>query len=148
MARMRWLPEPVWLWIVPALIASLFGFANRGAKDESAGFFLGFPSYWNVVAFYAGFAQGAVGVWFNAALVVGLAALTVTPVRFLYPNLAPPPWKLLLLIGGLVWVAILAVMLVDYPNAPGWLIAVSLVYPAFYTALSFTLDRGRALNPR
>ena len=143
MARMQWLPEPVWLWIVPALIASLFGFANREAKDESDGFFLGFPSYWNIVAFYAGFAQGPTGVWFNAALVVALAALTLAPVRFLYPNVAPRPWKVLLLLGAVVWVAILCVMLGSYPNSPGWLIGLSLVYPAFYTILSFALDRRR-----
>src|ERR671916_3331022 len=52
--RMGWLPEPAALWVVPALLASLFGFANTGAKDEEGGFFLGFPSYWNVVAIYAG----------------------------------------------------------------------------------------------
>ena len=149
MARMQWLPEPVWLWVVPALIASLFGFANRDAKDESDGFFLGFPSYWNVVALYAGFAQGPAGVWFNAALVLGLAALTVAPVRFLYPNLAPRPWKMPILIGGAVWVGILLVMLANYPDSPGWLIGASLIYPAFYTILSFRLDRARrALNPR
>ena len=149
MARMQWLPEPVWLWVVPALIASLFGFANRDAKDESDGFFLGFPSYWNVVAFYAGFAQGPAGVWFNAALVLGLAALTVAPVRFLYPNLAPRPWKMPILIGGAVWVGILVVMLANYPDSPGWLIGASLIYPAFYTILSFRLDRARRqLNPR
>ena len=152
MARMQWLPEPVWLWIVPALVASLFGFANREAKDEHAGFFLGFPSYWNVVAFYAGFAQGPTGVWFNAGLVLVLAAFTVVPVRFLYPNLAPQPWKTVLMIGGGVWVAILCVMLVSYPDSPGWLVAVSLTYPAFYTVLSFWLDRAaqrrRTLSPR
>ena len=42
--RMGWVPEPVLLWIAPALIASLFGFANTGAKDEGGGFFRGFPS--------------------------------------------------------------------------------------------------------
>ena len=37
------------------MLASVFGFANVGAKEEKGGFFLGFPSYWNVVAFYTGF---------------------------------------------------------------------------------------------
>jgi phosphatidylcholine synthase len=141
--RMGWLPEPVALWIVPALIASLFGFGNREAKDETDGFFLGFPSYWNVVAFYAGFASGAAGAWFNAGLLLALAVLTLAPVRFLYPNLAPQPWKALLLIGGLAWVAVLFVMLASYPRVPGWLIGVSLIYPAFYTVLSIWLDRAR-----
>ena len=51
--RMGWVPAPGAVWIAPAMVASLFGFANTGAKDEGEGFFLGFPSYWNVVAFYA-----------------------------------------------------------------------------------------------
>ena len=44
MWRMEWLPQPGALYVIPALIASLFGFANRQAKDEAGGFFLGFPS--------------------------------------------------------------------------------------------------------
>ncbi len=144
MARMQWLPEPVWLWIVPALIASLFGFANRAAKDESSGFFLGFPSYWNVVAFYAAFAQGPTGVWINAALVLALTVLTLAPVKFLYPNLAPPPWKAPLLAGAALWVAVLLVLLAMYPAVPGWLVAVSLLYPAFYTVLSLRVGLGAA----
>ncbi len=43
MWRMGWLPQPAVLWIAPALVASLFGFANTAAKDETAGFFLAFP---------------------------------------------------------------------------------------------------------
>ena len=47
--RMGWVPEPAAAWIAPALVTSLLGFANVGAKEEAGGFFLGFPSYWNVV---------------------------------------------------------------------------------------------------
>ena len=145
--RMGWLPEPGALWVIPALIASLFGFANTAAKDEAGGFFLGFPSYWNVVAFYAGLAQGPRGAWINAVVVLVLAALTVAPVRFLYPNLAPRPWKLPVMLGALVWVVMLGAMLPAYPRVPGWLVWLSLVYPAFYTALSLHLDRARAGTP-
>jgi phosphatidylcholine synthase len=42
MWRMEWLPAPAALYVIPALIASLFGFANREAKDEAGGFFRGF----------------------------------------------------------------------------------------------------------
>ncbi|HEX8618711.1 MAG TPA: phosphatidylcholine synthase, partial [Thermoanaerobaculia bacterium] len=45
-ARMEWVPQPVLLFVAAPLIASLLGFSNAGAKDESGGFFLGFPSYW------------------------------------------------------------------------------------------------------
>ena len=134
--RMGWLPEPGAVWVVPALVASLFGFANTAAKDEAGGFFLGFPSYWNVVAFYAGIWYHLWGPHVNAAVVLGLAVLTVLPVRFLYPNLAPRPWRLPVIAGAGVWLALLLVMLYDYPHPPAWLMWLSLAYPAFYTVLS------------
>jgi phosphatidylcholine synthase len=139
--RMGWLPEPALVWLAPALIASLFGFANTGAKDEKGGFFLGFPSYWNVVAFYAGIFYHLVGPWVNAALVLGLAALTLVPVGFVYPNLAPRPWRLLLIVTGLSWLALLLRMLIDYPRPPVWTIWLSLLFPLLYCAASLHLWR-------
>src|SRR5918999_947843 len=68
--RMGWLPDPAVLWIAPALMASLFGFANTAAKDEAGGFFLGFPSYWNVAALYAGVVHHLAGPWPNALLLL------------------------------------------------------------------------------
>ncbi|HET7459769.1 MAG TPA: hypothetical protein VFJ82_00920 [Longimicrobium sp.] len=148
--RMGWVPAPAAVWIVPPLVASLFGFANAAAKDEAGGFFLGFPSYWNVAAFYAGVLHRFWGPWPNAVMLLALAALTVAPVRFLYPNLAPRPWKLPLILGAIAWTAVLvALLLLDYPRSPGWLALVSLVYPAFYTVLSACLARrtSRAAAP-
>lgn len=141
MWRMEWLPQPAFLWIIPALVASLFGFANTGAKDETGGFFLGFPSYWNVVAFYAGLWEGAVSQWGNAFAVVVLTALTVAPVRFLYPNLTPHPWRTAVIGGAALWLAQLVAILWRYPAAPRWLVWSSLAYPLFYAALSLVLDR-------
>jgi phosphatidylcholine synthase len=151
--RMGWVPFAPGLlgavWIVPALMASLLGFANLGAKDEAAGYFRGFPSYWNIAAFYAGLAfhgLGETGQWFNGVVLLALAALTVSPVRFLYPNLAPRPWKLPVLLGAVAWLVVLLGMLLFYRGTPGWAVGVSLIYPAFYVTLSILLDpqqRGR-----
>ncbi len=138
--RMGWLPEPAFVWVAPALIASLFGFANTGAKDESGGFFLGFPSYWNVVAFYAGLAHRYYGPWVNAIAVLFLALLTVLPVRFLYPTLAPGPWRAPLIVGALIWLALMLVILADYANTPAWVAWLSLLYPLFYVWLSLRLS--------
>ena len=135
--RMGWVADPALLWISPALIASLFGFANAGAKDESGGFFLGFPSYWNVVAFYAGLVNPLV----SAVMIVALAVLTLAPVRFIYPTLAPRPWRMPLLIGAFAWLALMLAMLPDYPDVAPWLLWVSLVYPLLYTVLSWHLSR-------
>ena len=144
-ARLEWVPQPVLLFVVPPLIASLLGFANTGAKDESGGFFLGFPSYWNIVAFYLGIAAAAGLHWLNAAVLLALSALTVMPVGFIYPNLAPRRWKASIMIGALVWLALLAAMFPSYPRPPLWLLLLSLVYPVFYTAVSAVEYRRRVL---
>jgi phosphatidylcholine synthase len=141
--RMGWLPEPAVLYVGPALVASLFGFANTAAKDESRGFFLGFPSYWNVVAFYAGFSYYLYGPWVNAAVFLLLSLLTVMPVRFLYPNLTPRPWRMPVILGALLWLGLMLWLLRDYPEAPEWIVWLSLIYPAFYFWLSYHLATRR-----
>lgn len=135
-ARLEWVPQPVLLFVVPPLMASLLGFANTGAKDESGGFFLGFPSYWNIVAFYLGIAAAHGLQWLNAIVLLALAVLTVMPVGFIYPNLAPRRWKLAIMLGALVWLGLIAAMFPRYPNPPMALVAASLLYPVFYTAVS------------
>lgn len=145
-AKMEWVPQPVLLFIAPPLIASLFGFANVGAKDEGGGFFLGFPSYWNIVALYLGILASEFGPWPNAAILIVLSVLTVLPIGFIYPNLAPPRWKWLILGGAFVWLILAIAMLRTYPVTPAWLLYGSLLYPVFYTAVSVVEYRkSRAL---
>ena len=71
--------------------------------------------------------------------------LTVLPVRFLYPNLTPKPWRTPVIVGALVWLGMMLWLLVDYPQAPVWMVWLSLVYPAFYFWLSYRLARREAL---
>jgi phosphatidylcholine synthase len=141
--RMGWVPAPAAVWIAPALLASLFGFANTGIKDEAGGFFLGFPSYWNVVAFYAGLLHHLHGAAVNAAIVLLLAIATLLPLRFLYPNLTPRPWRGPIILGALLWLGVMLTMLPAYPRPPAWAVWLSLLYPAFYVGLSFRLAARR-----
>jgi phosphatidylcholine synthase len=142
--RMGWVPDPGAVWIVPPLVASLFGFANLGIKDEQGGFFLGFPSYWNVVAFYAGPLALQYGPALNAAIILLLAAAILLPLRFIYPNLAPRPWRVPVIAGALLWLGAMLAMLPGYPLVPAWAVGISLLYPVFYVGLSFRLAaRGR-----
>jgi phosphatidylcholine synthase len=142
--RMNWLPYPdsalPGILVVLAMMASLFGFANTGAKDEADGFFLGFPSYWNIVALYLGAWHAAVGPWPGAIIVIVCTVLTVLPVRFLYPNLAPPPWKLPMLIGAAVWSIALVLIVIELHAPRMWLVWASLAYPIAYAVLSVVLD--------
>jgi phosphatidylcholine synthase len=139
--RMNWVPDPAAMWVAPAMVASLFGFANTAAKDERGGFFLGFPSYWNIVALYVGLFHAIFGPWPGVVLIAILTVVTICPVRFLYPNLAPHPWRWPTLIGALIWLIQLAAMLPSYPRTHAWLLWTSLIYPAFYLILSLALDR-------
>ena len=139
-ARMGWLPLGFGWTVALGMGASLWGFAHRSAKEEGAGFFRGFPSYWNIYAFYAGMLSTTLSPWLSAVLLWVLTVATVSPIRLIYPNLAPPPWKPLVLGGAAVWTLLILAMLPRYPQPAAWLLWTSLVYPAFYTVLSFWLD--------
>lgn len=149
--RMDWLAGPEIVLVPLAMLLSLFGFANVGAKEEDNGFFLGFPSYWNLFAFYAGIwaFYGASAI--TTLLLLTFAATTVLPVRFLYPNLAPRRVKPLIMWGGAIWAATLIPMGLLYPAVPHWLHHASLIYPILYLLVSMTLDlkdRQRRGRPR
>ncbi|HHZ80952.1 MAG TPA: hypothetical protein EYN59_07570, partial [Candidatus Marinimicrobia bacterium] len=67
------------------VLASAFGFSQKEAKTADD-FFLGFPSYWNVFAFYVVVLATAGSEWFVLLLMLAFSALSVMPVRFVYPN--------------------------------------------------------------
>ncbi|TWT56206.1 CDP-alcohol phosphatidyltransferase family protein [Allorhodopirellula solitaria] len=139
--RMQWMPIGLGWTVVLAMGASLFGFAHTEAKDETDGFFRGFPSYWNAFALYAGIFSTLFSPWLTAITLWILTVLTVAPVRMIYPNLAPRAWKPTVMIGALLWTLILLAMLYSFPRPPIVLVAVSLLYPVFYAFLSWHLSR-------
>lgn len=156
--RMQWVPGNEMVrgaLVAIPMLASLLGFANTAAKDESGGFFRGFPSYWNILAFYAGLlaAGGLIdattGQWINAALLIILAIFTVVPIWLIYPNLTPRRWKPAVLGGAYLWLILLLAMFPWYPDrVPWWLVLVSLVYPAFYLAISLVLGHEHRRHNR
>ncbi len=93
------------------------------------------------MAFYAGLIDRLYGPAVNAGVILLLALATVLPIRFLYPNLAPRPWRVPVVAGAILWLGAMLAMLPDYPRAPAWAAWLSLVYPAFYVGLSLRLAR-------
>lgn len=81
--RARLLPPGQEWWLLLPLLASAYGFCQVSAKTED-GYFLGFPSYWNLVAFYLYVLRPA--GWIAIALLVVLSLLTFVPLRYLYPS--------------------------------------------------------------
>ncbi|WP_122261373.1 CDP-alcohol phosphatidyltransferase family protein [Ornithinimicrobium cerasi] len=128
---------------VPVL-ASCVQFCRTDAKTEDH-FFLGFPSYWNVAAFYLVVLDAGAPV--VTAVLLVLAVLVFVPVRYVYPSRTATAWRLTMaLTTG--WLVLYAVILARSPSPEPWLVALSLAYVVYYTGLSLhlTLSRRPALT--
>ena len=132
-------PQDAWWIAVLPLLASAYGFCQREAKTADH-FFLGFPSYWNIVVFYlfvAGFPPTV-----NAAILLLLALLVFVPIKYVYPSRTPVLQPLTIALGC-VWGALMLVMLWEFPAVSRVLFWVSLVFPAYYAGLSLVLHFRR-----
>lgn len=127
-------PSALALGCVP-LLASAYGFSRRDAKTTD-GFFLGFPSYWNLVIFYAWCLQVS-AFWLSAWLLL-LGALVFVPIRCPAPFRAKPMRHLTDPLC-VAWALTLALLYFQLPEPSGWLVWVSLLYPAYYLAASLVL---------
>jgi phosphatidylcholine synthase len=129
-----------WLLLLP-LLASAYGFSQVNAKTDD-GFFLGFPSYWNIVAFYLYVFHAP--IWVSVALIVTLAVLTFVPTPYLYATRGGP-FARLINVGAAIWFVLLGLIL--FGPAHDTLAVVSLIYPLTYMALSaaVTVRRRRAI---
>ena len=134
-----WLPDPVWLWAAPALITSLYGFVHGDAKQADSGFFRGFPSYWNLFAFYTDIAFRHGGLLFTGCLLLFFSTLTLLPIRFVYPNQAKR-FRLFFLGGGWGTAVVVILVLTQYPDPSLFLVCLAGLYPALYFPLSALLD--------
>jgi phosphatidylcholine synthase len=147
-------PELNWCLLVP-LLASAYGFSQTAAKTAD-GYFLGFPSYWNVVAFYLFVLRPP--PWVALAALLGLALLTFVPLRYLYPTM-PGRLNRLSNLLAFAWGGLVAWVLWRLPEDPAaggvdpdtrTLTALTLAYPVFYLVVSWWLSfqRRRAYLPR
>ncbi len=119
------------------LMSSAYGFAHSAAKVESGDhFFTGFPSYWNIVVAYLYVLRLPPLV--NAIILVTLAILVFVPIRYIYPSRTKTLQMPTLFLGA-TWAALFTWMIFRLPNTDGPWIALSLVFPAWYVALSLWL---------
>ncbi|HEX2445834.1 MAG TPA: hypothetical protein VHJ77_17950 [Vicinamibacterales bacterium] len=126
------------------LLASAYGFSRLDAKTDDY-FFTGFPSYWNVVAFYLLALGTPPGV--SAALLLFLAALVFVPIGYLYPSRTPALRGLTLALGA-IWGVMIGVGVWQLPTPDRTLVLVSLFFPVYYTALSVYLHSRRTTPVR
>lgn len=131
-----------WLLLLP-LLASAYGFSQVDAKTDD-GFFLGFPSYWNIVALYL-YILGPPAPVAAAALVV-FSVLTFVRTPYIYASRGGPFARTMNL-GAVVWFVMLGVVLGGPADYSRMLAALSLVYPAAYLGLSALVTTRRRGAP-
>lgn len=136
-------PDARWV-LLAALVASAYGFCQTDIKTDD-GSFLGFPSYWNIVAFYM-FAGPITGGW-AAGLILALAALTFVPSRYAYPT-QPGRMNRLLLLLSVPWALLLvAILAFDWSaEVPRTLVFVSAAYPAIYLGVAWLTSLRRLVS--
>ena len=127
-----------WLVALP-MIASAYGFGQKDAKTADF-FFLGFPSYWNIIAFYLYVLKTA--LWINAFLIIILSILVFVPIRYIYPSRSPR-FRSQTSSFGALWGLTLLVIIYRLPEPPEFLVIASLAYPTYYVVLSLWLELRR-----
>jgi phosphatidylcholine synthase len=152
------LPADLNWWLLAALLASVYGFsqsdakvsdaeAAEGARSAHAGghFFVGFPSYWNVVAIYLYWLRPP--AWLTLTLIITLALLTFVPSLYLYTSR-----------GGrlsrvtnpfcVVWGVLLALIVAGAFDNPKPFVWASLAFPIYYFVASWVITLERWFGGR
>jgi len=143
-----------WCLVFP-LLASAYGFCQSDAKTDD-GFFLGFPSLWNVVAFYLYILQVPGNFALGAILI--LALMTFVPSRYLYPS-QPGLLNRVDNVLSIGWTFMLGWVLWGMPSLETFRTAAttpqfrsvavaSLYYPAFYMGASWVVSVRHWTKPR
>ncbi len=118
------------------LLASSYQFCRVDAKTDDH-FFLGFPSYFNVVAFYAIVFGPGPGTL--AAMLVVCSFLVFIPIRYVYPTRTMVFRRISLTLTAL-WLGSYAAILWQMPDPHPAILAFSILYLFYYFGLSLYLS--------
>src|SRR6266436_642423 len=130
--------DALWLASLP-LLASAYGFCQKEAKTTDH-FFLGFPSYWNIIAFYFYVLRSP--PWINAFALLILSLLVFVTIKYIYPSRSPH-FRILTNSVGILWAIAVLIIIYLLPGPPLSLIFISMLFPAYYTLLSLWLGFRR-----
>ena len=125
------------------ILASSYQFCRVDAKTDDH-FFLGFPSYFNVLAFYAIVFEPRPAVL--AAVIVACSILVFVPIRYVYPTRTVAFRRLSLTLTAL-WLASYAAILIQMPEPDPTILGFSILYLVYYFGLSLYLS-GKLLEAR
>lgn len=117
------------------LLASAYQFCQTNAKTEDH-FFVGFPSYWNVVVFYLLLVD--INPWVSLAIILALCVLVFVPFKYIYPTRTVRFQRFTLVVVG-IWGGANLALLIQYPVVNPQIVAVSLACGAYYWGMSVFL---------
>ena len=132
-------PTGIIVAVIP-LLASSYQFSQVEAKTEDHSF-LGFPSYWNVVAFYIVVLNLSPAI--TAVLLVFWSIMVFVPIHYLYPSRMTILRTLTLTLTAL-WMVSYGLILLLMPRPNQLLVAFSLMYAAYYFFLSVYMTLAKA----
>ncbi|MDZ4858058.1 MAG: CDP-alcohol phosphatidyltransferase family protein [Candidatus Hydrogenedentes bacterium] len=119
------------------VLASAYQFCQSKAKTEDH-YFLGWPSYWNIVVLYLFLLHLAPIM--NLAIIVLCAILVFVPIKYLYPS-RTERYRTLTISLTALWALSLLVILAQYPEHSRILVWLSLAYVVYYALASLYLTR-------
>jgi phosphatidylcholine synthase len=152
------LPAGLGWWLLAPLLASVYGFSQSDAKTSDAPapgadaapaaqsaqsaehFFVGFPSYWNVVAIYLYWLRPP--VWLTLTLIVTFALLTFVPSLYLYTSRGGRLSRLTNLLC-VVWGVLLTLIVAGAFDNPKPFVWASLAFPIHYFVASWAITLER-----
>ena len=136
---------PGWGWAALPVLASAYGFSQREAKTDDD-FFLGFPSYWNVVAIYLW--QLELPPTLAVALVAALSLAVFVPLKYVYPSHLRT-LRRTTNVGATLWLLAISAAIVWPRSLKGiQLMEITLLYPVYYIAISMWLGGWHRSRPR
>jgi phosphatidylcholine synthase len=125
--------------VFAVLVVSAIAFSKSDAKTSDH-FFTGFPSYWNVAAFYLYALRTSAEL--NAAVLLVLCVLVFVRIGYVYPS-RTPTLRTLTVVLGCAWGALVLYLLWQLPAVDRRLLVLSLAFPVYYTVLSLVLHARR-----
>ncbi|HEY3166948.1 MAG TPA: CDP-diacylglycerol O-phosphatidyltransferase, partial [Candidatus Binatia bacterium] len=84
-------------------------------------------------------------LWVNAFLIIALSILVFVPIKYVYPSRSPR-FRSQINVLGVLWGGAVLYLIYQLPNPSRVLSFASLLFPAYYTALSLWLEYRRAIS--
>lgn len=140
-------------WLIPIIvmitISSSYQFCQLNAKTDDH-FFVGFPSYWNVIAIFMLCFQSP--QWINEIIIIVLAVFSFIPIKYIYLSRTEyisdaKAVKIFTFLFTMLAAISTFMAVLFYPaKTPSPFISIIIIFTVFYIAFSFKLNIKPAKN--